>query len=270
MSADLIAAFAAQRIDWIVPAWHGPPRVRAWFTTRRGGVSSGPEATFDLGPARLTPGHGNDAVMENRRRLRAWLPAHPVWLQQVHGVDVAEVLASRASASGADVTVPPALPPVADAAITRATDVVLTVRTADCLPVLLADRVGTVLAVAHAGWRGLAAGVLENTLAAMQVDARDVAAWIGPAIGPDAFEVGPDVWATYCARDSAAMPYFRPIREGKWMADLPGLARQRLARAGVMSIAGDAWCTHTDAERFFSYRRDPRAGRMALVAWLSA
>ncbi len=257
MSVDLAVALAAQQLDWIVPAWAGSPRVRAFFTTRHGGVSTGAEATFDVGPARPTPEHDLASVNENRRRLRTFLPADPVWIQQVHGVDVAAIAA------------PPASPPVADAAFTRTADVVLTVRTADCLPVLLSDRAGSVLAVAHAGWRGLAAGVLEQTLAAMHVDARDVAAWFGPAIGRDAFEVGPDVWAAYCDNDASATQFFRPLREGKWMADLPGLAKQRLARAGVSSIAGGTWCTHTDAARFFSYRRDPRAGRTALVAWLA-
>lgn len=257
MSADLATALAAQQQDWIVPAWEGSPRVRAFFTTRHGGVSTGAESTFDLGPARPAPGHDLASVNENRRRLRVFLPTNPVWIQQVHGVEVADIAAA------------PASPPVADAAVTRTADVVLTVRTADCLPVLLSDRAGTVLAVVHAGWRGLAAGVLEQTLAAMQVDARDVAAWIGPAIGPEAFEVGADVWAAYCHDDLTATQYFRPVREGKWMADLPGLAQQRLTQAGVTSIGGGIWCTHSDASRFFSYRRDPRAGRMALVAWLA-
>lgn len=258
MSGALAAALAAQQLDWIVPAWAGPPRVRAFFTTRAGGVSTGAEATFDLGPAVPAPGHDRVAVTENRRRLRTFVPADPVWIQQVHGVEVARV------------STPPLSPPVADAAVTRAADVVLTVRTADCLPVLLSDRAATVLAVAHAGWRGLAAGVLESTLAAMQVDTRDVVAWIGPAIGPDAFEVGPEVHAAYCDHDATASRCFRPLRDGKWMADLSGLATMRLARAGVTSVAGGTWCTYTDAARFFSYRRDPHAGRMALVAWLGA
>jgi len=257
VSVDLAAALAAQQLDWIVPAWEGSPRVRAFFTTRHGGVSTGAEATFDVGSARPAPGRDLASVNENRRRLRAFLPADPVWIQQVHGVDVAAIAA------------PPASPPVADAAVTRTADVVLTVRTADCLPVLLSDRAGSVLAVAHAGWRGLAAGVLEQTVAAMQVDARDVAAWIGPAIGPEAFEVGADVRAAYCHDDDTATRYFRPFREGKWLADLPGLAQQRLAQVGVAAIARGTWCTHSDASRFFSYRRDPRSGRMALVAWLA-
>ncbi len=258
MTSDLAAALAAQHLDWIVPAWDGSPRVRAFFTTRHGGVSTGPEATFDLGPARPAPGHDLASVDENRRRLRAFLPCDPVWIQQVHGVEVAELAAA------------PVSPPVADAAVTRTAGVVLTVRTADCLPVLLSDRAGTVVAVAHAGWRGLAAGVLEQTLSAMRVEANAVAAWIGPAIGPDAFEVGPDVWAAYCDHDAGATQYFRSLREGKWMANLAGLAKRRLMRAGVTSITGGTWCTHTDAARFFSYRRDRRAGRMALVTWLGA
>jgi hypothetical protein len=256
MTADA-DRLVARHLDWIVPAWAGPARVHAFFTTRHGGVSSGAAATFDVGSARPGPAEDLVAVAENRRRLRELLPADPVWMHQVHGNDVATI------------TTPPAAPPTADAAITRAAATVLTVRTADCLPLLFADRAGSVLAVAHAGWRGLASGVVENALAAMDVPAADVVAWIGPAIGPQAFEVGADVLAAYCKNDRAAAAFFKPIREGKWMADLPGLARARLLRAGVSDVAGGLWCTHADAARFHSYRRDPRAGRMALVAWLA-
>lgn len=257
MTADVATQLAARRLDWIVPEWTGPARVRAFFTTRLGGVSTGPAATFDVGSARPGPAEDIVAITENRRRLRELLPADPVWLHQVHGSDAITIATA------------PAAPPTVDAAVTRAAATVLTVRTADCLPLLFADRAGTVLAVAHAGWRGLAGGVVESALAAMHVPASEVVAWIGPAIGPRAFEVGADVHAAYCDNDRAATAYFTPIREGKWLADLPGLARARLGRAGVADIAGGHWCTHTDATRFHSYRRDPRAGRMALVAWLA-
>jgi YfiH family protein len=215
---------------FIVPQWQGSPRIRALFTTR--------------------------AIDVAGERLRAALPSDPLWLTQVHGnacVDVDEVQGAL---------------PAADAAVTRTRDVVVTVRTADCLPVLLGDRAGTVVGVAHAGWRGLAAGVLESTIARLGVDPHDLAAWIGPAIGPARFEVGRDVIDAYCAPDASCAAHFRPLREGKWLADLPGLAKQRLARAGVTRIDGGTWCTHTDAARFHSYRREKGTGRMALAAWL--
>jgi YfiH family protein len=189
-------------------------------------------------------------------RLRAALPSEPVWLTQVHGhlcVDVDRLAG--------------ALPP-ADAAVTRTSNVAIAVRTADCLPVLFGDRAATVVGVAHAGWRGLAAGVLESTIAARDVAPQDLAAWIGPAIGPARFEVGRDVLDAYCAGDPTCEAYFEPLREGKWLADLPGLARQRLLRAGVTRIDGGTWCTHSDPQRFHSYRREKGTGRMALVAWL--
>jgi YfiH family protein len=217
--------------DVLVPSWRGPARVRALFTTR--------------------------AIEVPGAALRERLPADPVWLAQVHGSDVVEIDA------------PPASPPRADAAVTRTPGVVITVRTADCLPVLLAHRDASVLAVAHAGWRGLAAGVLEATVRAMRVDARDIAVWIGPAIGPQAFEIGRDVYDAYCVADPASASYFAPYREGKWLADLAGLARHRLARIGVTSIDGGQWCTYTDRTRFFSYRREKGEGRMALAAWLA-
>lgn len=257
MTAAPAELLAARHLDWIVPVWAGPARVRAFFTTRHGGISPGATANFDVGSARPGPADDIVAIIENRRRLRELLPADPVWLHQVHGNEVVAIATA------------PAAPPAADAAVTHATNTVLTVRTADCLPILLADRAATVLAVAHAGWRGLAGGIVESALAAMQVPASDIVAWIGPAIGPQAFEVGADVLAAYCVDDDAAATYFKPLREGKWMADLGGLARARLTCAGVSDVAGGQWCTHTDAVRFHSYRRDPRAGRMALVAWLA-
>ena len=261
MTARLVRDLGARHLDWIVPRWNGPARVRALFTTRNGGTSVGAAATLDVGPAHLSAADRGGAIAENRRRLREWLPSDPVWLAQVHGRDFVEI-DDRTLAGGV------APPPRADAAVTRIAGVVLSVRTAECLPVLFADRAGSVFAVAHAGWRGLAAGVLEATLAAMHVPAADVSVWLGPAIGPRAFEVGPDVYATYCDTDPGAAHCFVPLRENKWLADLPGLARRRLAMGGVKDVAVDGACTYTDSDRFFSYRRDKHSGRMALVAWL--
>lgn len=247
--------------DWLVPAWSGPRRARAFFTTRNGGTSTGASATMDTGPARPSAAEIAGAIGANRQRLRAHLPSDPVWISQVHGCHVVTVDAGNV-ARWRDT------PPEADAAVTRDPDVVLTVRTADCVPVLLAARDGSVLAVAHAGWRGLAGGVLEATLATMAVPTGDVAAWIGPSIGSTAFEVGADVHAAFCDADAACAAHFTWLREGKWLADLPALARARLARGGI-DAAGGTWCTYTDADRFYSWRRDRTSGRMALVAWLA-
>ena len=262
MSDALAARFAARGLDWIVPAWQGPARVRAFFTTRNGGTSTGTAATLDLGPASPTAADLAGAIGENRRRVGAMLPSAPVWLSQVHGRDVAVVTPAAVAAQRA-------APPQADAAVTRAPGIVLAVRTADCLPVLFAARDGSVLAVAHAGWRGLAAGVLEAAVAAMDVPARDVAGWIGPAIGPGAFEVGADVLAAHCASDAGAAAHFAPLRERKWLADLPALARRRLAAIGVTDVRVDGACTFADARRFHSWRRDRSSARMALLAWLA-
>jgi polyphenol oxidase len=163
-----------------------------------------------------------------------------------------------------------ASPPTADAAVTRVPGVVLGVRTADCLPVLFADREGNVVGAAHAGWRGLAAGVLEATLRAMDVPPCNVTAWLGPAIGPRKFEVGRDVYDAFCAEDAAAVACFAPHRDGKWLADLYGLARHRLERAGVTAVAGGGHCTMSESARFFSFRGDKDTGRMATLVWLAA
>lgn len=244
-------------LDWIVPQWAAPSNVRALVTTRNGGVSVPPYATMNLANSRAR-GDATEALMENRRRLRALLPDEPMWMQQVHGTTVARLDRTR-----------PTAPVVADAAVTRVAAVVCAVLVADCLPVLLADRGGSVVGIAHAGWRGLAAGVVEATIAAIDVaHSDDVVAWLGPAIGARAFEVGADVHAAFCDVDPLASESFTPIRSGKWHADLYSLARRRLARAGVRSIAGGGWCTHGDATRFFSFRRDGETGRMAAAIWL--
>jgi hypothetical protein len=255
----LATRLADNGLDWILPDWPVPGHVRALVTTRSGGVSTGPLAAMNLG------GSVRDevaALAENRRRLASWLPAAPQWLDQVHGAAVAELTAASANSSG----------PIADAAVTRERGIVCAVLTADCLPVLFADRDGTAVGVAHAGWRGLAAGVLEATVAALGelgATPQRLVAWLGPAIGPARFEVGADVRDRFCAVDVDAAAHFAPLRPGKWHADLPGLARARLARGGVLRVYGGGLCTHADAARFYSYRRDRDTGRMATVIWLA-
>jgi YfiH family protein len=261
MTATLSRRIAAAGLDWIVPAWEAPPQVAALSTSRNGGVSGGACASLDLGAAHLADDSSRAGILENRARVAAFLPSAPVWLSQVHGRDVASVDAARIAAMREN-------PPVADAAVTAMPGVVLAVRTADCLPVLLADRAGTVIGAAHAGWRGLAAGVLEATLAAMCVPGREIVAWLGPAIGPQSFEVGRDVFEAFCTGDSGARACFAEMRDEKWLADLYGLARRRLKQAGVVTIGGGEYCTLTQGNRFFSYRRDRSAGRMASMLWL--
>ncbi|MBT0963650.1 peptidoglycan editing factor PgeF [Denitromonas iodatirespirans] len=239
---------------WIVPDWPAPARVRALMTTRAGGVSSGGFASLNLGD------HVGDdplAVAENRRRVTEALPGSPVWLNQVHGVDV--VVADETS-TGA----------TADASLTRRESTVCAVMTADCLPVLFCDVGGRVVAAAHAGWRGLHAGVLERTVSALGVPPAEVMAWLGAAIGPEAFEVGDEVRAAFVGERASAAAAFKPGSErGKWLADLFLLARQRLAACGVTRVYGGGMCTVSDPRRFFSYRRDGQTGRMAAMVWLS-
>jgi YfiH family protein len=256
----LAARFAAHGLDWIVPAWHAPPRVHAFVTTRNGGVSRGAAASLDVGGARA----GDDpAVAENRRRIGEWLPAPPVWLEQVHGAEVVVV-------AGGDADALRAAPPRADALVTGLAGCPLAIRVADCIPVLFAARDAGTIGAAHAGWRGLAAGVVEATLQAMRVPPATVVAWLGPAIGATAFEVGDDVRDAYVTRDAGAAGHFVAQRAGKWTCDLRALARRRLAAAGVAAIDADAACTHGDPARFFSYRRDGTSGRMAAFIWQDA
>jgi polyphenol oxidase len=262
MTATLAQRIAHAGLDWIVPAWDAPPNVGALSTTRNGGASIGARASLDIGAA--IPPHDPElpAVLENRRRLQQFLPSPPVWLSQVHAAGVVAVDADTMQSLMSS-------PPTADAAVTRTAGVVLGVRSADCLPVLFADRAGTVVGAAHAGWRGLSAGILEATLRAMQAAPAEVVAWLGPAIGPQAFEVGRDVFDAFCAADPDAAASFVQHRDGKWLADLYGLARRRLQRAGVTAIAGGGHCTRTEVGRFFSWRRDNGAGRMATLVWLA-
>ncbi|MCW5624334.1 MAG: peptidoglycan editing factor PgeF [Burkholderiales bacterium] len=239
-------------LDGIVPDWPVPAGIGAFVTTRAGGVSTGCYASLNLG---TRVGDDPAAVEENRRRLRLRLPAEPVWLQQVHG----SVVVDAATVTGI---------PEADASFARTAGVICTVQMADCMPVLFATRQGDAVAAAHAGWRGLAGGVLEATLAALSAPPASVLTWLGPAIGPTAFEVGPEVRTAFLATDAGAAIAFQPIGHDKWLADLFTLARRRLTAAGVTAIYGGGLCTHADPARFFSHRRDRVSGRMAATVWI--
>ncbi len=243
-------------MEWIAADLGAPAGLRAGTTTRAGGVSVGSRASLNLA------GHVGDdpvAVLENRTRLRAafQLPAEPLWLQQVHGTEVA-IHDGRPNA------------PVADAAVAFESGRVLAVLTADCLPVVLVADDGGRLGIAHAGWRGLAAGVLDRTVAALGVPGAELRAWLGPAIGPGAFEVGEEVRAAFVDAAADDATAFAPNARGRWQANLYALARRRLARLGVHRVTGGGWCTHAEADRFFSHRRDPVSGRMATLAWLAS
>lgn len=238
--------------DWIVPDWPVARRVRSIITTRAGGTSKGPYASMNVGM------RVNDApadVESNRAFLRSFLPSEPVWLHQVHGAEVMN--ADETSGSLA-----------ADAAFARKPGTVCVVMIADCLPVLIAHRSGSVVAVAHAGWRGLAAGVIENTVRAMSVAPAELLAYLGPAIGPRTFEVGAEVREAFLAGGDEARAAFVPHASGKWLADLFVLARQRLAGVGVGAVYGGGLCTYSNPSRFFSHRRDKVSGRMAALIWI--
>ena len=257
--------------DWLVPEWPAPAKVRAAFTTRAGGVSATPYDAMNLGDH---VGDQSADVQRNRQLLAQALAAQPVFLQQVHGRVVAHLAAPSAE------TV------VADASLTTKPGVACTAMVADCLPVLFCDTRGTVVAASHAGWRGLLGadgqGVLETTykeiMALVQVDtaprATEIIAWLGPCIGPQQFEVGPEVPAAFVAQHPQAAALFVPHGPGKWLADLPGLARLRLQALGVRGIYGNdggpTWCTVSNPSRFFSYRRDGVCGRMAACIWLGS
>lgn len=239
-------------MNWIKPDWQLPEGVHAAVTLRSGGVSQGLYAS--LNPA----SHVNDAadaVLTNRAMIKQMLalPAEPVWLQQVHGVDV--VKADQVT----DL-------PEADASFTDQSGVVCAVLTADCLPVLFCGDQGAVIGAAHAGWRGLQVGVIEQTIAAM--NCRDLQAWLGPAIGPAHFEVGDEVREAFVSQNANASVAFSATQAGKWLADIYQLARIRLANLGVEQVYGGGLCTVSDAQRFYSYRRDGAAtGRMASLIW---
>ena len=237
--------------DWILPDWPAPAGVHAFVTTRQGGVSTGAHAGMNLG---RRCGDQPEAVTENRRRLNGLLPTEPLWLHQVHGSSVVDAHTTAAETE-------------ADASVARQAHQVCAILVADCLPVLFASDDGLVVAAAHAGWRGLAGGVLENTVTAMAVDPASLHAYIGPSIGPTAFEVGEDVRTAFCRNSAENESAFIKHLAGKWLCDLPGLARSALKRAGVQSIHGGGDCTWSDPGRFYSYRRDGITGRMAALIW---
>ncbi|UEB95171.1 peptidoglycan editing factor PgeF [Pseudomonas sp. HN2] len=239
-------------MNWLTPDWPAPASVRACVTTREGGVSEAPFDSLNLGD------HVDDrpeAVAENRRRLTDHFSIQPAWLQQVHGITV--------------VHADPGIVATADASWTATPGIACAAMTADCLPALFCDRAGTRVAAAHAGWRGLAAGVLEATLDSLDVPADEVLVWLGPAIGPKAFEVGPEVREVFINQLPEAAEAFVPSNNpGKFMADIYELARLRLAECGVTAVYGGGFCTVTDP-RFFSYRRASRTGRFASLIWLT-
>jgi YfiH family protein len=247
--SSIAATLAAESLDWIVPEWPAPSRVHALSTTRNG--TAGNAIDFAASPREAASMRG---------LLRRIVPDEPAWLRQVHGAAIADLDAARDASA-------------ADGSTTRTPGTVCAVVTADCLPILFADRGASVVAAAHAGWRGLAAGVIEAAVVAMRVDPASVLAWLGPAIGPRAFEVGADVFAACCDADPEAAACFvpHPRAKAKWFADLYALARRRLARAGVGAVYGGGRCTLTESTFFHSYRRDGAAstGRMATMIWLA-
>ena len=267
------------RKSLIVPDWPAPARVRAVSTQRTGGVSRGSYASLNL-----STGVGDDTatVARNRRILAETLdlPTEPVWLKQVHGtmvldLDGAELPAAVQRAEQSSLRpsprVPPsAPPPAADGAVTSRLGQPCVVLTADCLPVLFCDTSGTRVAAAHAGWRGLAGGVLETAVRCMGVEPGQLLAWVGPGIGQEAYEVGGEVLEQFVASDPNAVGCFTANAGGRWHADLYGLACRRLRSAGVQMIYGGGWCTHSESKRFFSHRREAPCGRMATMIWLES
>lgn len=239
----------------IKPNWPAPRNIKAYSTTRSGGVSSGAYCSLNLG------NHVNDLpenVLKNRALLKqhAQLPQEPAWLEQIHSIDVVTLEGQPLENNRAD------------AAYSKMANQVCTVMTADCLPVLFCSLEGDEVAAAHAGWRGLCDGVLEETVKHFTTPTSHIMAWLGPAIGPEQFEVGDDVRDAFLQHDSAADNAFNPYKPGKYLANIYQLARQRLHALGITQIYGGDYCTFTDSERFFSYRRDKITGRMASLIWI--
>jgi YfiH family protein len=240
---------------FVQPDWPAPANVRALTTTRAGGFSRGPYTSFNLGDH---IGDDSDTVARNRALLREVLklPLEPLWLKQVHGANVVDAAAAHSGVT-------------ADGAWTGRPGVVCAVLTADCPPVFLCDRQGTKVALLHAGWRGLTAGVIEAGVRALAAPGDELLAWIGPAIGADAYEVGADVRDALLARNAGAGACFRPHGAGRWFADLYALARRRLQAQGVKAVHGGGHCTLRERDRFYSFRRDGATGRMASLIWLA-
>ncbi len=237
----------------IIPSWPAPENVKAIQTTRQGGVSQPPYNALNLAT------HVDDLpkyVAQNRQLLNEYVPTEPVWLNQIHSTQVVDAAQSQCLVD-------------ADASYTNQPNVVCVTMTADCLPVLLCDQAGTTVAAVHAGWRGLCDGVIETTVDAMPVAANKLIAWLGPAIGPTAFEVGSEVRQQFIQHDLQASDAFLP-KGNKWLANLYLIAKQRLTVLGVSQIFGDVQCTYSDADRFFSFRREQNTGRMATMIWLAA
>jgi len=252
-------------MNLIKPIWPASAPILTLVTTRQGGISSSPYDDLNLGDH---VGDESSKVIGNRQVLKKYLPAEPIWLKQTHSIQVSTPESRSQSSSK---------PIEADAAVTNIPDEVLAILTADCLPVLLSNTGGTVIGAAHAGWRGLCDGVLENTVGEMlklghQSSAKDFIAWMGPAIGPESFEVGEDVVGRFQECGLHQMNHcFLPIpnKPGKYLADIYQLARDRLQTVGVNSIFGGGFCTVLDQEQFFSYRRDGVTGRFASLIWIS-
>lgn len=240
------------KLDFIMPNWPAPASVKAIQTTRLGGFSQAPFNTLNLGA------HVHDypvTVAKNRQLLHQFVPSEPVWLNQVHGTKVVDAALTRCVED-------------ADASFTKQSNIVCVTMTADCLPVLLCDRKGTAVAAIHAGWRSLCDGVIENTVQAMGVNSVNLIAWLGPAIGPNAFEVGSEVRQAFIDKDTDATKAFKPHAD-KWLTNLYLIATQRLNKLGVNAIYGGSDCTYSDPKRFFSFRRDGMTGRMATMIWLT-
>lgn len=246
----------ASGLKWLEPNWSAPSCVKAISSTRIGGESSGPYSSLNLGSH---VGDDGERVINNRRLLQRVcnLPTEPEWLNQVHGCEVAALPEPGACSLSAD------------AAWTDKPNAVCTVMTADCLPLLLCNAAGSEVAAVHAGWRGLCDGVIEATINKFSVHAEELLAWLGPAIGPSAFEVGGEVRDAFMAVDSEADTAFKQKENGKWMANIFALARMRLRKAGVSRVDGGELCTYSDDDHFFSYRRDGITGRMATMIWIA-
>ncbi len=248
--------------------WPAPRGVCAFTSLRHGaGASLAPFDHFNLGNKYAADGDDPAVVEANRAELveRLALPAAPHWLRQVHGTDVLRFTAPAPSMAQAGDRPPE---PGADASVTSVPGVVLAILTADCLPVVFANEAGTEIGAAHAGWRGLANGILENTAAAMQSPPSELIAWLGPAAGPQAYEVGAEVFDTFVSQDANAATAFVATRPHHWRVDLYALARQRLAARGIVRVHGGELCTISDPQRFYSHRRDARTGRMATLVWM--
>ena len=244
--------FMSDKLNLIIPNWPAPANIHALQTNRDKGVSLAPYNSLNLGSH---VGDNPMHVAQNRQLLSQHLPSEPVWLNQVHGINVVD-------AAQTDCV------PDADASFTTRKNVVCVTMTADCLPILVCDTAGTTIASIHAGWRSLCDGVIEATIAKMQINSSDLLAWLGPAIGPNAFEVGAEVRAQFIAKDAKAELAFKKHGD-KYLADIYQIATQRLNNLGVKQIYGGGECTFTDKDQFFSFRRDGVTGRMATLIWLA-